>query len=190
MDDQAQDDKKREFLMSQFHTLRDEILALKERVIRMQLIAISGIPLLVAASTSLNLDFVIIVSPIITAVVILMLSFEQNSIMRAGRYIGKYLEPALKPDNTMGWEEFLEQPSEKNRNAEKYFLASVIIAFALYYIGGAILAFLRIQKISNIYAEHFAIFSGFIYLSLFPFFLYFVTKNFKTSTEVRGDGQN
>lgn len=176
----SQENKDREFLILQFHALREEILALKERVIRIQTVAISGIPLLVAAGEQLKLDFVIFVSPIITAVVVLMLSFEQNSIMRAGRYIRKYIEPKIKSDNIIGWEGFLQKPEEQNRAAEKYFLSSVIIAFALYYIGGVILAYFKIQNSKN-YGQY-AMASIIFYGVIFPFYIYFVVKNFKTGT--------
>ncbi|MDD5773102.1 MAG: hypothetical protein PHX78_06505 [bacterium] len=183
MNHEIANDKDREFLINQFNTLRTEILALKERVVRTQTISISGIPLLVAAGEKLNLDFVIIVSPIITAVVVLMLSFEQNSIMRAGRYIRIHIEPKLKSKHIIGWEEFLEKHGENNRSAEKYFLCSVIIASALYYAGGATLAFFRVQKYDNLGA----IVLGFFYASLFPFYIYFVIRNFQTTTFTNND---
>jgi hypothetical protein len=190
------DEKQKDFLVLQFQTIRAEILALKERVIRVQTVSISGIPLLIAAGENLQLDFVVIVSPIITAVAVLMLSFEQNSIMRAGRYIRLYIEPALlsinieqnqseqnqkqsEQNNPIGWESFLEKHGEKNRDAEKYFLGSVIIASSLYYLGGTWLAFMKIQK--N-YGNKIAMIFAAGYICFFPFFLYFVVQNFKMST--------
>jgi len=179
MSDQTEIDKDKQFLIKQFEAIREEILALKERVIRIQTISISGIPLMIAAGEKYNLDFVIIVSPLITAVVVLMLCFEQNSIMRAGRYIRKYIEPNLKSGNIIAWEEFLEIPDERNRNAEKYFLSSVILTLALYYVVGAILAYVRIAKY---YDNNIALLSAIFYGSIFPFYIFFVLKTFKTST--------
>ncbi|MCW5200246.1 hypothetical protein VU07_00275 [Desulfobulbus sp. F4] len=177
---QVQVDKNREFLILQFHALRDEILALKERVIRMQTVAISGIPLIIAAGDKLELDIVIMASPIITVIFVLMLSFEENSIMRAGRYIRKHIEPELKSSDIIGWEGFLQKPGEQNRFAEKIFLSSVIIAFAFYYIGGAVLAYVKV-KASKDYGQY-ATLLGMFYGVLFPFFIFFVIKIFRTDT--------
>lgn len=205
MDNQL-NDRQKEFLILQYQAIRSEILALKERVIRVQTISISGIPLLVAAGENLKLDFVVIVSPIITAVVVLMISFEQNSIMRAGKYIRENIEPFLmsqqpekakiigwqQPEKTkmpIGWEDFLEQHGQKNRDAEKHFLNSVILAFSLYYLGGSILAFNKIQSYDfsiSISGYNMAIIVALIvlvlYLVLFPFFVFFVRSSFKITT--------
>ena len=195
--DHQLDDRQKEFLILQYQAIRSEILALKERVIRVQTISISGIPLLVAAGENSKLDFVVIVSPIITAVVVLMISFEQNSIMRAGKYIRENIEPFLisqqpekakisigwqPPEKTkipVGWEDFLGQNGQKNRDAEKHFLNSVVLAFSLYYLGGSILAFSKIQSYNfplSIPGYNMAIIAAsivlVIYLILFPFFIF------------------
>jgi len=180
MNDKIKNQCNDNFISNQFFALREEILALKERVIRIQSTAITGIPLLVAAGEKFNLDFVLIVSPIITAVVVLMLSFEQNSIMRAGRYIRKHIEPKLKSEDMIGWEEFLEKPEEKNRNAEKYFLSSVVISFVLYYLAGAILAYLKTKPK---YGDEFGMLLAIFYMCILPFSVFFVLKNFKIGTK-------
>jgi hypothetical protein len=168
----------------QFHALRDEILALKERVIRMQTVAISGIPLIVAAGYRLELYIIIIAAPIITIIAVLMLLFEQNSIMRAGQYIREYIEPNLK-SNIIGWEVFLESFAGINRRAEKYFLSSVVIALVLYYLAGSIFACYEIIKHVNLgqYRYCISLVLFIFYGLLFPFCIRFVVKNFKTNTK-------
>ena len=175
MPDQSNMPKNIQFIELQFNTLRDEILSLKARVSRILIAALSGIPIIIATGDKLKLDFLIITAPIITAVAMFLILSEQNGIMRAGRYIRKHLEPKIKQQNILGWEEYLES-EEINRSCERYLLVSVVTVFSVYYIGSSLLAYLTIQ---TKYGLKYANFLLLIYLSATLFFVYFIIRNFQ-----------
>ena len=75
------------FHVIQFQALRAEILGIKERLIKLQLLGITGIPLIFGAGEKYDLSAVLIVSPLIVLAFAFMLVFEQGSLMRAGEYI-------------------------------------------------------------------------------------------------------
>src|SRR6266566_4825147 len=128
------DDRSREFLFTEHKALRDEILALEERGMRIQIAGLTGIPTLIAAGSVLRLPFLIIFSPVIILVASLMTIFTQDSIMRDGRYIKECIEPHLLRGSGKGWEHFLQEKSD-NRKVEHHTRVSIVLAFAFYYIG-------------------------------------------------------
>lgn len=176
-----------DFLIHEYYALRSEILGTKERVMRIHITGLAGIPLFVAAGEKLDLHLLILVSPVVTAIFTLVLMFEQNSLMRAGRYIRVHIEKPLKNKlsgdvrqlELIGWEHFLELPDEKNRQAELYFSASAVGAFSLYYIGGTLLAYLYAK---NNYPHPLATAIALIYGSAFLFCVYYGWNNFKVGT--------
>ncbi|MCP4698111.1 MAG: hypothetical protein GY862_14850 [Gammaproteobacteria bacterium] len=131
-----------DFAIKQFEVLRVEILAIKERVIRIQTIGIAGIPLIIGAGQKFDLSAILIVAPLIILVFAFMLVFEQGSLMRAGEYIKKNIETQFCSDRFIGWEHWLEDPDAKpsRRRSETFFALSAHIAFAIYYVIGTILA--------------------------------------------------
>jgi hypothetical protein len=166
------------FLLEQFKALREEILGKIERVVRIQLIGITAIPLVIGAGEKYDLTAVIAAGPIVTIVFALILLYEQNGIMRAGRYIRQQLEPALRTQKVLGWEEWLEH-HPVNRKAERFFAWSTPIAFSLYYIGGTFLAY---QALSQQYAPAVATTVLALYAGAFVVALYLVVTNFVTGT--------
>ncbi len=138
------DDTSRDFLCAEYRALRDEILALEDRGMKIQIAGLSGIPSLIAAGDLLKLPFLIIFGPVIILVASLMTIFTQDSIMRDGAYIKDHIEPRLLQDRSWGWEHFLQEPG--HRRVEQYTRLSVVLAFAFYYIGAAILACIRFSQ--------------------------------------------
>ncbi len=147
------DNGKPDFHVLQFKALRDEILGIKERVIRLQTIGITGIPLVIGAGEKFNLSAILMASPLITLMFTFMLVFEQNSLMRAGKYIKENIEkPPFCPDTLIGWENWLAAEPER-RKAEAFFAWSAYIAFVVYFAIGSYLAYSSIyQRMSTIVA--------------------------------------
>lgn len=167
-----------EFLLAQYKALRDEILGLMERVVRIQLIGVTAIPLVIGAGEKYELGLVTAAGPVVTVVFALILLYEQNGLMRAGEYIRSHLEPYLCPSGVLGWEAWLEiEP--KNRNAERYLAWSAYIAFTLYYAGGTYLAYRSIRlEYGLIAASMLAV----VYSIIFVVAFCFVVVNFRSSS--------
>jgi hypothetical protein len=175
--DHVMDPDSREFLLLQFKTLRDEILGKTERVVRIQIIGVTAIPLVIGAGEKYGISSVLAAAPIVTVVFALILLYEQNGIMRAGKYLRVHLE-TLFLQHLTGWEEWLEM-YPVNRRAEAFFARAAHIAFSLYYLGGSYLAFLAVK---NEYGLEEAKILAAIYAGGFLLALYFVVTNFATST--------
>jgi len=179
------DSVSKEFLFLQFKALRDEIVGKTERVVRIQLTGVTAIPLVIGAGEKYNILIVLAASPIVTIVFSLILLYEQNGIMRAGRYIRTHLEPILFPKQTIGWEEWLEDIAA-NRRAERFFALSAYIAFSLYYLGGSCLAFLAVRAS---FGQEVAVVLTAIYAGGFLLALYVVITNFAVNTKGQ-DGES
>jgi hypothetical protein len=138
---EEKDQSWRDFQIMQFEALRAEILGIKERVIRLQVIGVTGIPLVIGAGEKYELSAILMAAPLITLVFTFMLLFEQNSLMRAGEYIKENLEsPPLCPQGLTGWEHWLEGETRR-RTAEAFFAWAAYIAFAVYFALGTYLAY-------------------------------------------------
>jgi hypothetical protein len=138
----ALDDKSTEFLFAEYKALRDEILALQERAMTIQIAGLTGIPALIGAGDALHLPFLIVFGPVIVVIATLLLIFTQDSIMRDGRYIKNSLEPYFLGNSGKGWEHFLQKSGE--RRVERYTRIWVFAAFGFYYIGATLLACVRL----------------------------------------------
>ena len=133
-------EKDYEFAKLQFTALRDEILALKERLAKIFLATISAIPAILAAGQKYGVPHIVVAAPMITAACTFYILSEQIGIMRAGKYIQEHLEPRLKTRGFTGWEEYLA--SEKiHRACDRGLLISYTIIFTIYYIGTTIFAY-------------------------------------------------
>ena len=175
------DQSNMQFIELQFNALRDEILSLKARVSRILIAAMSGIPIIIATGDKLKLELLIITAPIITAVAMFLILSEHNGIMRAGRYIREHLEPKMKQQIVLGWEEYLES-EEINRCCERYLLISVVTIFSVYYVGSSLLAYLSVQ---SKYGAQYANILLLIYLSGTFFFVYFIIRNFQIRSSLK-----
>jgi hypothetical protein len=172
-----------DFLLEQYKALREEILGVMERVVRIQLVGITGIPLVIAAGEKYDLGPVVMAGPIVTIIFSLLLLYEQNGAMRAGRYIRRHLEPRLSKKAYVCWEEWLEEDAE-NRKPEKFFAWAAYIAFSLYYGGGTYLAY---RSLSAQYGDRVGLVLLLIYLCLFIVALYLVIRNLAVGTEWRSE---
>jgi len=166
------------FAELEFKELRNEILGIKERIIKLQLIGVSGIPLVIGTGEKYDITAVLMVSPLITLIFAFMLIFEQGSLMRVGEYIKDVIEPELAGNNLLGWEAWL-QSKKKRRRAEVFFAWSVHIAFAVYFVLGTWLSFGAINsKLGQIVA-----YAGLgFYCGGFCLALYLIVTNFQVGT--------
>jgi hypothetical protein len=168
----------KEFLVLQFQALREEILALKVRVMRIQTMGLTGIPVLIGLAVKYDIPEVLYVGPLLTIVVCLMILCEQCSIMRAGNYIRNHIEPYFLPEDMVGWEKYLE--GEKQRRAEKYFRFSTLLLYLLYWLGGTILA---LKELSERHIIEYVIAAIVIYIVAFGFGVYYYL-NFKVRQRI------
>jgi hypothetical protein len=135
-----------EFLKQEFITLREEI---KETKRRMFLVVVLGTLLVLAGAFLVEMtapalkasdgersmpvfygSLGVAATPYAVLLLILLYVAEQNTILRAGRYVKEHIEPRI-PD-TIGWERWLE--SQRGlRGVDKAFLASFLVIFLIYY---------------------------------------------------------
>ncbi len=146
---QEQAMSREEFMKQQYLTLRDEIRTSKARIFALLVIGTLLIPAVgyfaresVGMYASASMPFVII---------IMMIAFlmEQNSIIRAGRYLKLHVEPHI--DGIVTWEEWLESNS-RLRDTDRYFFGSFLLVFFLFYAIGAGAA---VQGLAEQWPEHY-----------------------------------
>jgi hypothetical protein len=168
-----------EFLLAEYKALRDEILGSMERLIRIQLIGVTAIPLVVGAGERYNLTVVIAAGPLVTMIFVFILLYEQSGLMRAGRFIREVIEPNLTSTLELGWESWLER-EEVNRMPERFFARASYIAFTVYYIGGIYFAHKAIAADYTLLA---AFISDVTYVIIFLYGLWVLFANFAVSTD-------
>lgn len=127
-----------EFMKQQYLTLRDEIRASKSRVFFILVIGTLFVPFVAFAAKEYGSTFASASLPFIMLVLMLAFVMEQNSIVRAGKYLKDHVEPNLSGHPT--WEAWLEANS-KLREVDKYFFASFLIVFLVFYAAAAGLAY-------------------------------------------------
>lgn len=134
----------------QYNTLRKEIENSKDRIFKIMAGEAFIVPATQYLSTSSdNAHFIKLLLPFIVMILVLRYLYENNSIMRSGLYIRKYIEPYLKPeiDQFMAWEEWLESEIEITENkkcsprkVESYARNGFYIMSFVYYIISVYLA--------------------------------------------------
>lgn len=170
----------RNFAELQFTALRSEILSIRERIIKLESIGITGIPLVLGVGDMYDITAVLMVGPVITLVFAFMLVFEQGSLMRAGEYIKNVLEPILTNDGNdfRGWESWL-QDKPRRRRAESFIAWSVRLLFALYFVMGTYLAY---GAVLNSFSQLIANCGLAMYCGVFSFAMYLVVIDFRIGT--------
>lgn len=138
------DHEGKRFLLAQYYSLREEILAQRERSIRIITLGFTAIPVVVGTGVQLQITELIISIPFIAACVFLLAVYEQASIMRAGQYIKDYIEPELI-GSFSGWERFLEVDPTRRR-PEFYFNLAINVVFFIYYWGSAYLGWAALRE--------------------------------------------
>jgi len=119
-----------EFMRQQYLTLRDEIRNAKARIFWLIVIGTLLIP--AAAFAASAFDSTLASGAIPFVVLVLMITFiaEQNSIIRAGRYLREHVEPHI--EGVIGWERWLES-NRKLRSVDRIFFGAFILIFFIFY---------------------------------------------------------
>lgn len=128
---------KDEFMKQQYLTLRDEIRSSKSRVFLILVIGTLFIPIAAFAAKEYGSTFASASMPFILLVLMLAFVMEQNSIVRAGRYLKEHVEPHI--EGVVTWENWLES-NHRLRDADRYFFGSFLLVLLLFYAIGAGLA--------------------------------------------------
>lgn len=123
-----------EFMKQQYLTLRDEIRAGKARIFLIMILGTLFIPAAGFAARASSAAFASASMPFIILVLMIAFIMEQNSIIRAGTYLKKHVEPRIEGITT--WEGWLES-SPTLRDTDRYFFGSFILVFFLFYAVGA-----------------------------------------------------
>lgn len=128
-----------EFMKQQYITLRDEIRAAKVRMFALMILG--SLVILASGIMAQNVKLAYAEGSLPFIVLVLMMAFvmEQNSVIRAGRYLKEHVEPHI--DGVVPWEKWLES-NRARRAADRYFFGSVMLIFFLYYAAGAAMAVL------------------------------------------------
>lgn len=137
-----------EFMKQQYLTLREEICAGKARMFWLLILASLLIPAAGFAANEFRSTFASASIPFVVLVLMLAFVMEQNGIIRAGRYLKEHVEPHL--ENTTTWEKWLES-NHKLREVDRYFFASFLLIFFLFYAVGAGTA---IASLADSWPEH------------------------------------
>jgi hypothetical protein len=126
-----------EFMKQQYLTLREEIRGAKVRMFVLMVLATIFIPVSGFLAQRFEIAYAATSMPFIVLVFMLAFVMEQNSVIRAGRYLKEHVEPHL--DGVVTWERWLES-NRRLRDADRYFFGSVVLVFFLFYALGAVLA--------------------------------------------------
>jgi hypothetical protein len=116
-------------LQDEFRSLREEIRSTKARLFRLIIIGSLGVPLLTFLASRADF-FVSLLLPYSVLLLIVVFLSEQNSMMRAGRYIRECIESG--DADSPRWENWIESRPQF-RLADRHYVACFLIVFFLYY---------------------------------------------------------
>lgn len=137
---------KEEFLRQQFVTLRAEIEACKRRSFW---ILITGVLLILFAAYQATVEPQIYANaaiPLVIIVLILAFADQQNSLIRAGRYIREQIEPAV--EEVTGWERWLES-NRSYREVDRFFFGGFILVFLAFYLISCTLSLYQLNDLPS-----------------------------------------
>jgi hypothetical protein len=131
-----------EFLKCEFETLRKEIEQSKERLFKLAIGGIVGIPSAYSIAEKVNLEILIYSLPLLICTIVLLYLSETFAVMRAAGYIREVIEPNIvEAAGLKGWEEWLEESGQAKRRLVDRFLTSFFyLLFVFYYVASAALA--------------------------------------------------
>ena len=91
-----------EFMKQQYLTLREEIRSSKARIFKLLVMGTLFVPAVSLAAQEFKYTFANASIPFILLVLMLAFVMEQNSIVRAGKYLKNHVEPKIEGHPT--WE--------------------------------------------------------------------------------------
>lgn len=112
-----------------FQTLRQEILQVKDRLTRLIVIGLIGVPIMTyfALMDTSTVPMLLLVSPLVVLLLVVLYFSEQTSMMRAGTYIYDKIEP-----HEQGWEHWVnEQRGQASEPGMFGLIVVVSVAYSL-----------------------------------------------------------
>ena len=138
-----------EFTKQQYLTLREEIRACKTRVFMLLVLGTLVVPVAAVVAQQYNATHATASMPFVILVLMIAFITEQNSIIRAGRYLKEHVEPHIK--NVVTWESWLES-NRKLRDTDRYFFGTFLLVFLLFYVVGTGMA---IESLATIWPSQY-----------------------------------
>ncbi len=166
-----------EFMKQQYLTLRGEIRSCKARIFVLLVLGAVLIPAAAVAAQAFGATYATASMPFVTLVLMIAFVTEQNSIIRAGRYISEHVEPHM--ENVVTWECWLKS-NHKLRDTDRYFFASFLLVFMLFYAVGAGLA---IESLASMWGgEDYYLYAGAGYVVGGLWFVLVIIKHWHSCT--------
>lgn len=137
-----------EFLKQEYMTLRDEIRSAKSRMFLLLILGLVLMPVAGWLAREHPNAFASAAIPFVLLIIMISFIMEQNSIVRAGRYLREHVEPKVK--EVVGWEQWLES-NPRLREVDRVFVGTFLIIFCLFYAIGIHTA---LSTISEVYYDH------------------------------------
>ncbi|MFH1417325.1 MAG: hypothetical protein ABII12_03455 [Planctomycetota bacterium] len=138
-----------EFMKQQYLTLREEIRAGKARTFLILVLGALFIPLAGFAASAFGSTFASASMPFVILVLMLAFITEQNGVIRAGRFLKEHVEPHIEGVTT--WETWLAR-THKLRDVDRYFFASFMLVFLLFY---AVAAGTAVESVASLWPDHY-----------------------------------
>jgi hypothetical protein len=136
-----------DFLKCEFEMLRREIEQSKDRMFKLAIGGIIGLPSAYSIAERIQVEVLIYSLPLLICTILLLCMSESFAVMRAGRYIREQIEPKMShtEEKPKGWEEWLEErPRHAGRTRRRlvdHFLTYFFyLLFAFYYVASVVLA--------------------------------------------------
>lgn len=137
-----------QFMTQQYLTLRDEIRSSKTRIFMLLILGTLFIPAAGFAAKEFSATYASASMPFIILVLMLGFLMEQNSIIRAGRYLKEHVEPHIEGITT--WENWLES-NQRLRDTDRYFFGSFLLVFVIFY---AVASGTAVESLAEQWPEH------------------------------------
>jgi hypothetical protein len=175
-----------DFAKCELEMLRREIEQSKDRMFKLAIGGIIGLPSAYSIAEKIQLDVLIYSLPLLICTILLLCLSESFAVMRAGRYIREKIEPNIIDalEGSKGWEQWLEErprPAAKgHRRMVDHFLAYFFyLLFAFYYVASVVLA---IKTAFRQWGPVGLAVSLAVFISVGILFLAFLISSFKRST--------
>jgi hypothetical protein len=133
--------------------LRKEIESSKERMFKLAVGGIIGLPSAYSIIAKSEMEVLIYSLPLLICTILLLCLSESFAVMRAGRYIRDRIEPHIVDarEGIKGWEEWLEErprarPGGHRRLVDHFLTYFFYILFAFYYVASVVLAVTAASK--------------------------------------------
>lgn len=135
-----------EFQKQMYLSLREEI---RESKTRSFWILVLGTLIIVSAGylgAVLPTAFASAAIPIVLLVMVLAYAVEQNSIIRAGRFLREEIE--AKMQETSGWEHWLES-NRRYREVDRFFFAGFIVSLMAFFAISCSLSLVQLDQLKS-----------------------------------------